>query len=867
MLSWSNFTQFDKEFLGYWMLRSLTLKRIKTTYTQKHINTQGKPECSFTEDVLMQKHAIITLILLSALIPFTPYSTAVATTTFVEIQKNPLIESLLMLEISQSKFTAGSGMAGCKTILRFEHVLTPAELAFVENAGIQFIMQGGSIVHVGPIYSALVNSVASINKLTSIGLIQATSGSKKYYPSLTTSVDAIKAPDVWSSISKGDESINGSGIRVAIIDTGISLIHPSFWRSNTPPLDVIQNNGQYYVDLNDNDIADANEGPIRGTHEPASYSEFDYSQNYLYIDINNNADFNFDEGERWLGGYDENGDGLISLPDENVSVLGECKVVLLYNQDTGLVYERGVNLTTQGYSVTDYHGHGTHVASIIAGGQQGFTDMIGVAPGADLVIIRSPLESADIIDGIRFAIVNDAEVINMSFSSYLGYLDGTDPEDLAVTEAFRNYGVISSLAAGNLGGSRGSAKHAYFSVSSGEMVNVTLSVSSLPQYSFLNLLWRSGDMDERVVLTSPDGEPIDLGPFNEMDDASIIQTDEIYAYAFKDVSLRGYCRLIIQKATSDHYWDSGAWTLTVENPEGQEVLVDGYAWDNEWTTTRLVFGSHGVSTRTISSPATADLGIAVAAYDEGSQSILSSSSRGPRIDSVAKPEIAAPGSSILAANRLTTLTSLWTTRSGTSMACPHIAGVVALIKQASDDTNGWESISALLEGAGGFTSHQAPSDISQGYGLCDSLWSVRHVLDLSFDSSMHLDKWVGFRDLISDPIEPEIGDELDIRFVKAYQETEYLGLAIVFDASPNFHGEDILTIRWNTDSNQNTGINGVDILVNVTNGNANPFTWSETSYTPASINVDWWNDSTSVFVYLEKPVAGLRGFGEHVARR
>jgi subtilisin family serine protease len=851
-------TQCVQEFLLYWMLRLMTLKRIKTTYTQKHINTLKTPECSYSEDNLMQKHAIITLILLSTLIPFTPFPTT-ESSTLLENQKGPLIESFLMLELSQSKFTASSGAVGCEALLRFEDVLTPVELSFAENVGIHFIRRRGSIIHVGPIYSALVTSMDSINKLSSIGLIQATSGSKKYYPSLTTSVEAIHAPEVWSSVSKGDESINGSGIRVAIIDTGISLIHPSFWRSNTPPLDVIEDNGQYYVDLNDNEVADANEGPIRGTHEPASYSEFDYSQNYLYLDDNNNADFDFDEGERWLGGYDENNDGMINLPDENVSVLGECKVVLLYNQDTGLVYERGVNLTTQGYSVTDYHGHGTHVASIIAGGQPGFTDMIGVAPGADLIIIRSPLESSDILDGIHFAIVNDAEVINMSFSSYLGFLDGTDSEDLAVTEAFRNYGVISSLAGGNLGGSRGSAKHAHFSVSSGEMVNVTLSVSSLPQYSFLNLLWRSTDMDERVVLTPSEGEPIDLGSFNELEDASIIQTDEIYAYAFKDVSFRGYCRLIIQKATSDHYWDSGIWTLTVENPEGEEVIVDGYAWDNEWTTTKLVFGSHGVSTRTISSPATADLGIAVAAYDEGSETIMGSSSRGPRIDGVAKPEIAAPGSSILAANRLSILTSLWTTRSGTSMACPHIAGVLALIKQASDDNNGWESISALLEGAGGIASHQAPPDNAQGYGLCDSLWSVRHVLDLPFDSSMTLNKWEGFRPLISDPSELDVGDELDIRSVREYQEIEYLGLAVVFDDTPNFQSENILTIRWNTDSNSNTGINGADILVNITNGEANPFTWSDTSYIPSSISVDWWNDSESVFVYLEKPEAGLRG--------
>jgi hypothetical protein len=447
----------------------------------------------------------------------------------------------------------------------------------------------------------------------------------------------------------------------------------------------------------------------------------------------------------------------------------------------------------------------------------------------------------------------------MSFSSYLGFLDGTDTEDLAVTEAFRSYGVISTLAGGNLGGTRGSRKHAYFSVTSGGFADVSLSVSSIPQYSFLNLLWRSEDMDERVLLSPSEGDQVDLGPFSELADASIIQTDEIYAYVFKDISLRGYCRLIIQKATSEHYWNSGTWTLSIENPEGEDVWVDGYAWDNDWTTTKLIFRSHGVSTRTISSPATADLGVAVAAYDEGTQNIGGSSSRGPRIDGVIKPEIAGPGSSILAANRFTSMTSLWTTRSGTSMACPHIAGVAALIKQASDDANGWESISALFEGAGGIGSHQMPPDASQGYGLSDSLWSVRHVIDLPFNSEMTSHNWRGFETLISDPSESEIGAMLDIRSVREYQETELLGLAIEFDDNPNFQNDNILSIRWDTDSNINTGVNGADILVNLTDGIASPFTWSGSSYTPSSLNVEWWNNSEFVFISIEKPEAGLRG--------
>jgi subtilisin family serine protease len=804
----------------------------------------------------MYRHTILIFIILSTLI--TCNSCAIASPTIIDATNDLYIDSFLMMELSHSNYEGAEGNSGCKAILRFEEELTHDELAYIESTGIHLEKRGTQVIHVGPVYSVTVDDLESVYELANIGLVQATSGSKQFYTSLTTSVDAINAPLVWSTIKKGDDFINGSGVRVAIIDTGISLIHPSFWRASTEPLDVIEDTGQYYVDLNGNQIAESDEGPIRGTFEPQSYSNFDYSTNYLYIDANNDGDFDFEQGERWLGGYDENSDGMINLPDEDVSVLGESKVVLLYNQESGLVYERGVNLTTQGYEVTDYHGHGTHVASIIAAGQPEFTSMTGVAPGADLIIIRSPLESSDIIDGIHFAIINDAEVINMSFSSYLGFLDGNDPEDIAVTEAFRRYGVISTLAAGNLGGSRGSAKHSRFMVTGNGMTNVSFQVSSLPQYSFLNILWRSDDQDEHVILTPPGGQPIDLGAFSELDRASILENEDIEVYVFKDVSNRGYCRIILQRAISEHFWNNGEWTLSISNPAGDDVWVDAYAWDNDWTTRKIVFTSHGDSSRVVSSPATADFGIAVAAYDEGSQSILGSSSRGPRIDGLEKPEIAAPGSSILAANRLTSLSSLWTTRTGTSMACPHVAGAVALIKQAADETNGWTSLSALFEGAGSRLNHQSPPDTYGGYGLCDCLWSVRHLIDLSFEPTITLDSWSSLDILITDPSE-EIDGSLDIRSVREYQETELLGIAITFDDKPDFYGTNILSIRWNTDSNLNTGPNGADMIINITEGEASPFQWSDSSYSDSMITVDWWNDSSSVFVSIEKPEPGLRG--------
>ncbi|MHA2384217.1 MAG: S8 family serine peptidase, partial [Candidatus Thorarchaeota archaeon] len=71
---------------------------------------------------------------------------------------------------------------------------------------------------------------------------------------------------------------------------------------------------------------------------------------------------------------------------------------------------------------------------------------------------------------------------------------------------------------------------------------------------------------------------------------------------------------------------------------------------------------------------------------------------------------------------------LWVRKDGTSMAAPHVAGALALIRQASGEASSWTDYSALVNGAGGQTSHYETASTSWGYGLVDALWSVTRVM-------------------------------------------------------------------------------------------------------------------------------------------
>lgn len=787
-----------------------------------------------------QRRFIVALLLLSiVLMPGISISSAVSNTTIT--RPTTLVETQLARELATNQ------NVGTRALLEFKNQLTTSEIREIEATGIQFAKHGSSIINVGRIYSAVVWDTESLYEIASMGLIRATSGNKQYVPSLASSVATIRADEVWNNLKTDGQTVDGTGTTVAVLDSGADWLHPSFWRAFDAEFNFIYSGSHYYIDLNRNGNPDPGEGPIL-TVNGQTGSLFRYASDYMYISTDGTGSFNYAAGDRWVGGIDANHDGYIDRVTDKALILNVSKVAILYDQFSSNVYVRGVNLT-QAVSIGDSRndGHGTHVSSTIAGGQIGMTDYVGVAPGADLIIIRSPLESADILDGIDFAIKNHANVINMSFSSYLGFLDGTDPEDIAISDAFLNYGVLTTAAAGNLAGK---SKHARVSVNSGGSTSVSLDVSNPPEYSYLSILWHSSDRDEHVILSPPSGDPIDLGPYSEIAGSSFALTeDALSAYVFCEVSPRGMNNIIIQLGTSSQDWMNGVWNVIVGNPSGDNILVDEYAWDGNWDTTNLKFQNATDNYHTISSPATADFAIAVSSYSEASSSIAYTSSKGPRIDGVPKPEITAPGVDISAARN--SLTNLWWSKSGTSMASPHVAGTLALILQAEGDHNPWSAYSALMDGAGGETAHYEVPLNDFGHGLCNAAISVMHVLNETMKDGSTDSDWSIVPQLTSDPLDSSISPGLDLRSIKVFQEVHDVAFYITTTAASDFSGTNMLSLEWDTDSNPTTGIDGADLLLNLTSNILSIYEWNGTGYAISALNGSWWSTSTSTVLKVD----------------
>ena len=101
----------------------------------------------------------------------------------------------------------------------------------------------------------------------------------------------------------------------------------------------------------------------------------------------------------------------------------------------------------------DHFGHGTHVASILAGsGARSEGKFEGVAPGAGLldgkVLDRSGFGSdSSVLAGMEWAAGQGADVISMSLGA--GPTDGTDPMSLAVDALTAQHGSLFVISAGN----------------------------------------------------------------------------------------------------------------------------------------------------------------------------------------------------------------------------------------------------------------------------------------------------------------------------------------------------------------------------------------------------------------------------------
>jgi len=342
--------------------------------------------------------------------------------------------------------------------------------------------------------------------------------------------------------------------------------------------------------------------------------------------------------------------------------------------------------------------HGTHVAGIIAGNGQ----LKGVAPDAAIYAYRAlgpggMGTSIQVIAAMEQAIADDVDIMNLSLGNSV---NGPDyPTSIAVNRAVES-GVAVVIASGNDGpdnwtvGSPGTAAGA-----------LTVGASASPQtIPYLT----AHKMKEAIPLQTMQGST----PWR------LEQDYEIVAVPNEMPDVKGKIALV--KRAEQSFYDvakqaerAGAVAVIIYNHEQGDL--NGSIVNEAEPIEIPVAGITGQAGADMVDQLETERLYPTTHYEQTAKGIAPFSSRGPvTVNWHMKPDLVAPGTNILS----TIPGGHYLEMQGTSMAAPHVAGAIALIKEAQPDWTNDQIKGALKTTATMLTGEdeQPIAPISQGVG-------------------------------------------------------------------------------------------------------------------------------------------------------
>jgi len=368
--------------------------------------------------------------------------------------------------------------------------------------------------------------------------------------------------------------------------------------------------------------------------------------------------------------------------------------------------------------------HGTHVAGTAVGNgiaDNPFGDYTGIAPESNIIFVKG---FGNAVDGANYIFtkaqaLGKPAVINMSLGGHDGPHDGTSLYEQGMTELIGN-GKIIVAAAGNEG-----SQNIHLNYQVDYNGSASLFAPNPGQELIIFDVWYSSDYQMDFSIDQMDSN------LNFIESSDWIAFGQEYEGVFASGQTVGidatetnnpnngdrHVVIGVQGAGLDSYF----WALYFSSHEsGETAIFDCWlAVDVAGTFVETQDYIAGDNLKTVGAPATANNVIAVGAYNTKNVWIdvngqthnenftvgerADFSSIGPTRDGRTVPQICAPGN--LIASALTEDTPYADARiiqggfyqlmEGTSMATPHITGVVALMLQA-DPSMGFDEIMATL---------------------------------------------------------------------------------------------------------------------------------------------------------------------------
>jgi subtilisin family serine protease len=373
--------------------------------------------------------------------------------------------------------------------------------------------------------------------------------------------------------------------------------------------------------------------------------------------------------------------------------------------------------TALGYT-PEKDAHGTHVMGIAAGNSSEFA---GVAPGADIIFVelgkaanqagqnlapgdaelKSFGSSWNLFNAVLYILekadqLNKPVVINISQAANGGPHDGTTMIESLFDSVLEQEGRAIVIAAGN---SRTAGIHTSGEVQAGNPQTISWRIDrrSLPTSEIRHEMEIWYDNSGGLVLQILNPQNVLLGECN-LNEEKLVPAGGGFEWSVLIRNLRpdgmpGDDENLINVFVDDRALQNNelvqdqVWRLVLSQNPVANTGIRYHAWIERNDPSPSSFATNSQPDHTINTIGNAVLPIVVGAYDshDASFSSLVNSSEGPTRNrkTATKPDLSAPGWRIYSARAQTEQDGL--TLSGTSMAAPHVSGLIALMFQAGRD--------------------------------------------------------------------------------------------------------------------------------------------------------------------------------------
>lgn len=327
----------------------------------------------------------------------------------------------------------------------------------------------------------------------------------------------------------------------------------------------------------------------------------------------------------------------------------------------------------------DLIGHGTHVAGIACAGGNIPVNQYGVASKSSIMMVKATRGkftiSTQIMRGIKFLIDKSKEldkplVINISLSTNDGAHNGSSLLEKYISTVCDLERVTIVIAAGN----EGSAAHHVGGILRNSQ-NIDINVAS-DEKSIELELYQEVLPNLSIQITAPTGKKSDVIILKTGLNEGVVDGNRIIVYVSgpKPFDLVG--EIIISIVSKGEYLTEGTWKLTLNVINEYKGNYDIWLPISEGLNKNTKFLAPTIE-NTLGIPATVSNVISVGSYNSITNSISPFSGRGSIFRGVKKPDIIAPGENISS----TIPDRSFDSKTGTSMAAPHITGVSALLME------------------------------------------------------------------------------------------------------------------------------------------------------------------------------------------